>query len=55
MLINGECTARLESDTRLARTMEQDLIRVGLEDVAEEHSREFDRLAKVLRERYIED
>ena len=55
MLINGECTARLESDTILARTVEQDLDRVGMEDVAVEQSREFDRLAKVLRERYIED
>ena len=55
MLINGECTARLEIEETLTRRIEQELIDVGLDDEAEEQLREFDRLAKVLRERYIED
>lgn len=55
MLINGECTARLEIEEILARKIEQQLTDVGLEEEAEEQSREFDHLAKMLRERYIDD
>ena len=54
-LINGECTAWLESDEVLVRSMEQELNEVGMEEAAEEQSRDFDHLARVLREHYIED
>ena len=55
MLINGECTARLDRDEILVRQIEQELNEIGMEEAALEQSRDFDHLARVLREQYIED
>ncbi|KAL8793066.1 MAG: hypothetical protein Q9195_004378 [Heterodermia aff. obscurata] len=55
MLINGECTAQLERDEILVRQVQQELTENGREEEAEAQASDFDHLARVLRERYIED
>lgn len=55
MLINGECTARLDRDEILVRQIQQELNGIGMEEAALEQSRDFGHLARVLREQYIED